>query len=58
MDTNEHGFARRRATILPLLPSSLRFDAIINLNRAVAQRRRVEERAGVRTDVETNSFRA
>jgi hypothetical protein len=40
-----------RKTIHLLLPSSLRFDATINLNRAVAQRRRVGEKAGMRADV-------
>jgi hypothetical protein len=33
-------FSKQRRTIPPLLPSSLRFDATVNLNRAVAQRRR------------------
>ena len=46
--------AGNRGTILPLLPSSLRFDATKNMNRAVAQRRRVGERAGTRADVTTN----
>ena len=46
--------AQRGNSELPLLPSSLRFDATENLNRAVAQRRRVGERAGVRVDNLTN----